>query len=363
MTVLDVDDIINHYREVQDILFDHAVTLPEYEQEEHLKKAANIMAESFISQKDDVSMKLFTNFTVDEFLELYENVHEIMELRHHSDSMLSPQSKFLMTLCFLKYNETWNILSKNFGISKSYASDVIYETIDKCFLLLENKYIKWLSVTGRLTNTNVTFLDWPLLLGSLDATVQRINKPKNQGDYYSGKHKCHVVKIQALVSPLGLLMHHTGYVPGKIHDFALFKDSGLEKKLIEENDKCQKALGSNATLLADSGYQGIMKRIPGAVTPFKKSKNHQLTAEQKSFNKKISHRRIIVENWFARLKTIWGITSFKFTKSLIFYNHIWSMCAALTNFHILKHPLQRLEKGVEEDSDEENESEEEDNTE
>lgn len=38
----------------------------------------------------------------------------------------------------------------------------------------------------------------------------------------------------------------------------------------------------------------------------------------------------------------------KFTKSLSNYDDIWSMCAALTNNHIMKHPLQIHE----DDSDE-----------
>ena len=122
------------------------------------------------------------------------------------------------------------MLGKNFGISKSYASDTVYDVIFKASYILQTEYIKWMNVPNRITSTNIKNDDWPYLLGSLDATVQRINKPsKKQNDYYSGKHKCHVVKVQALVSPTGLLIYHTKYVPGKMHDFALFRKSELKK--------------------------------------------------------------------------------------------------------------------------------------
>lgn len=61
----------------------------------------------------------------------------------------------------------------------------------------------------------------------------------------------------------------------------------------------------NSTVLADSDYQGLATRLPGAITPFKRSRGMHLTEEQIAYNKQISHRRIIVENWFGRLKILW----------------------------------------------------------
>lgn len=74
-----------------------------------------------------------------------------------------------------------------------------------------------------------------------DATVQKISRPgKNQRAFYSGKHKFHCVKTQAFVSPVGLLMHYSKTVDGKIHDFALFKNSKLIELIKNENSNCNK---------------------------------------------------------------------------------------------------------------------------
>ena len=74
-----------------------------------------------------------------------------------------------------------------------------------------------------------------------DATVQKISRPgKNQRAFYSGKHKFHCVKTQVFVSPVGLLMHYSKTVDGKIHDFALFKNSKLIELIKNENSNCNK---------------------------------------------------------------------------------------------------------------------------
>jgi len=81
----------------------------------------------------------------------------------------------------------------------------------------------------------------------------------------------------------------TAFAPGKVHDFALFKNSGVE---FPEKTRC----------LADSGYQGIQKRHENSQTPKKKSKHHPLTKEEKALNRELSRQRILVEHVIGRLK-------------------------------------------------------------
>lgn len=71
--------------------------------------------------------------------------------------------------------------------------------------------------------------------------------------------------------PLGLLIHFTKSVPGTIHDFKLFKDSGLVALINKENEMCNQTYEENCTTLGDAGYQGLSSVIPGGVTPIKKS--------------------------------------------------------------------------------------------
>jgi hypothetical protein len=54
--------------------------------------------------------------------------------------------------------------------------------------------------------------------------------------------------------------------------------------------------------LGDSGYQGIQKICPNAITPHKKTKKKPLTKEQKIENRALSSRRIIIEMINAKIK-------------------------------------------------------------
>jgi len=48
--------------------------------------------------------------------------------------------------------------------------------------------------------------------------------------------------------------------------------------------------------LLDSGYQGINEFLPNALTPYKSSKKHPLSYEQKAFNTKLSRFRAAIEH-------------------------------------------------------------------
>ena len=61
----------------------------------------------------------------------------------------------------------------------------------------------------------------------------------------------------------------------------------------------------------------------------------------------------MVENWFGRLKILWRIMSIAYNLDLDTYNNVWQFCATITNYHILQHPLRKLELGVSFDIEEE----------
>ena len=62
-------------------------------------------------------------------------------------------------------------------------------------------------------------------------------------------------------------------------------------------------IGQTGKILADSGYQGLMKMYSQAQTPRKSSKLKPLTLEDKAYNHALSKERIKVENIFAKVKT------------------------------------------------------------
>lgn len=298
-----------------------------------------ITAEAIIAANDERKMKMLTNFTINEFQVVYNVVDQVLKERAHKDTIASPQTRFLLTLTWCKYGETYKPMAMKFGLKYTYARQIVTQTISQTHSILESVYIKWISVPERI-GANIPVVDYQFLLGSIDATVQRIYRPsRRQRDYYSGKHKMHCIKTQALVHPGGLLIHHSHCVPGAQHDFNLFKNSGLKELIAKENETCQRVLHSKCTVLGDSGYQGLANEIEGGVTPHKKPRNAELSAEEQNENTKIGKSRIIVENWFGRHKVLWAICAGTFRQDIRRYEEIWGLCAALTNFHITLHPL------------------------
>jgi len=48
--------------------------------------------------------------------------------------------------------------------------------------------------------------------------------------------------------------------------------------------------------MMDSGYQGVNDYLPNAAIPYKSSKKHPLTEEQKAFNAHLSKHRVAIEH-------------------------------------------------------------------
>ena len=81
----------------------------------------------------------------------------------------------------------------------------------------------------------------------------------------------------------------TAFSAGKVHDFALFKQS-------------RTALPPQTECLADSGYLGLAKRHANSRLPHKRSKLHPLTDEQRAENRGLSKERFVVEHVIRSLK-------------------------------------------------------------
>ena len=91
-------------------------------------------------------------------------------------------------------------------------------------------------------------------------------------------------------------------------------------------------------VLMDKGYQGSAEMIR-SVTTHKKPPHGVLTREQEDFNKKLSSQRILVENFFGRMLSIWNIMAAKYRWVEKLYDKIAVVCVGLTNFIVEKRPL------------------------
>ena len=77
---------------------------------------------------------------------------------------------------------------------------------------------------------------------------------------------------------------------GTAHDFKMFKESLVG------------VLPEYIIALVDSGYQGVNAYLTYALIPFKASKKHPLTQEQKDFNTALSKIRVSIEHINRELK-------------------------------------------------------------
>ena len=79
-------------------------------------------------------------------------------------------------------------------------------------------------------------------------------------------------------------------------------------------------------ILADKGYEGARTYIP-AILP---KKGLTLTSQENRENKKIGSCRIICENYYGRLKSLWSAARSKVRNDLKNYNAAFDICVALT---------------------------------
>ena len=168
----------------------------------------------------------------------------------------------------------------------------------------------------------------------LDATEQEIPRPKakrKRKTHYNGKKKKHTVKTQITVNKDGLIVHKTRHTKGSTHDYALFKLSHPH-------------LPDNVALGLDLGYDGVKTDYPElkCEVPFKRRSHGRgkrgmkakgLTPDQKSFNKRLSKERVIVEHTFSRVKKF-RIWAEEFRNRLKHYNTMTEIVCGLVNLRI-----------------------------
>lgn len=120
-----------------------------------------------------------------------------------------------------------------------------------------------------------------------DVEEQPIERPTiNQKISYSGKKKMHTIKNQIIIPEGTKKIINYCTTIGTVHDSRILKESGV-LPILEE-----KSIGGKL----DSGYQGVQKELSKAMIPKKKSKLHELTLEEKEYNRQLSKERVVIEH-------------------------------------------------------------------
>lgn len=283
-----------------------------------------------------------TGLTRDEFNTVLKLLHPLGETIKRGPKPLPLDIRLVILLQWLSFGQTYEQLGLSIGLS----GKTIQSAIASIWNLVDEAISMFIPKSPFKYTPTRKFSSFPEAIGAVDATLLPVAKPldkiKNKL-YYSGKHCRHGVKLQVCCAPDGMCIHFGGICPGSQHDFKLFKESGLVKALTTHATRNS---GGSVTrppqLLADGGYLGICNKYLEARIPFRRHAR-TLSKEQADFNKKLGRDRVIVENYFGRMKKYWGILACPYRCELNSMEVLARMCVSLTNLKLIASPLRSLE--------------------
>jgi hypothetical protein len=240
------------------------------------------------------------------------------------------REQLLMTLVWLRLYLVLEALGYLFGVDKSTASRYTHSVLAVLGQVGEAT-LGWPEPPkrGHGKQLEQVWREQPDLFAYVDATEQRIRRSSNdeqQKEDYSGKKKQHTRKTQLIVNEDGIVRDLSGSTSGSKHDRKQFSGSGAAAKIPKET-----------TVGGDCGYQGIQDDLPdhSVITPFKKSKLHPLTDEQKLLNQEFARGRIIVENTICQFKHF-RVLADRFRHDVDKYDHAFRSVLAIVNPRIKK---------------------------
>lgn len=300
-------------------------------------------------------------FTVTEFDKIFLSVSgefgERWNKGRGKKSQFTAKDALFMTITVLKQGGSWDFLSVQFNCKTSTFESTVMKVIK-----MVTKDLYYLNVQlndeyytmRHLHDQKTVFKYHPYTYYATDVCFQQSNRPTGNDSenksHFSGKHKLYGYKTEMSCLPNGQCINVSNHAKGAAADITIFRqnresfhDVHLSKsdheinvvsQLISEEEVSESSWG----VLLDKAYQGVDEEIRSLV-PKKKPKNGSLTSQERIKNREISHDRIIIENFFGRMKSLYGVMSRKWRWDESSYDIIVRLCVSLTNIHINWHPL------------------------
>ena len=275
------------------------------------------------------TVKTLCGFTQDELFELFEVVEPALEPKRLGRKLgVSPLDSFFLALCFFHSYGRYSEMARSFNLSRTIAFEAIERTTIKIAAPLTGKYIRPPGRASDLLPGVHPFPDAPVII---DCMFQPCTKPSGStltaSKFYSEKHRLNGFKTETVnCASTGRVFLFNAGIPAATHDLTIYR---------KNEELCDEFLG-DAKLLADLGYEGINDNKERAVVPIKGS--HR-TAEEIKHNKALASVRVTVERFYGRMKLLFRIMRDQYRGDRENYPVIASICIALANFHLLKHPL------------------------
>lgn len=196
---------------------------------------------------------------------------------------------------YLANTEPLRTISDRFDVSISSVFRVLRRVISWVLTKMDEK-IRWPQTPQEISSVCDGFHSKqgiPHVVGAIDCTHIRIEKPlENGNDYFNRKKYCSI-NLQAVVDSHSVFTNVYCGEPGSLHDARVLRRSPLSDAAIENE---QDLFPNNTFLLGDSAYGYSSWLVP----PFRD--NGRLTPQQVRFNFLHSSTRMAVERAFGLLK-------------------------------------------------------------
>ena len=262
-----------------------------------------------------------------------------------------------MVLTQLKQGTPFIATAKIFGIAGNKFRRIVEGFVSKLAKDFIDNYIATDSM-AEYWNKELKFAHFALVIEAIDVTFQRLyacgSNYKEKKYRFSGKHKAYGWKTEVAVDPNSSACYVSPPYPGSHHNMKIFKkhvnkhverltkvyedytkDDDMTIDLVDEN----KMWGA----ILDCGYEGA-RDYGRFITPKKKTACRDLDAGNRKRNGCIEEDCVLVENYFGRAKTLWGMADRTYRLRNAMYGFYMKFVFALTNYHVTLMPL-RAEDG------------------
>ncbi|ETV74307.1 hypothetical protein H257_10914 [Aphanomyces astaci] len=299
--------------------------------------------------------RTLTNFTPDEFDTIWSVVEMALQARWHDGRgrrpLSTPKDALFMTLVILKYYQTWQKHALDFDINAPTLEKMIIRVVDVISPIIYAHFVTMPTMEA-LREHSTTFRNYPYAKYATDVKFQPSHRPSGrfgeQKHYFSGKHKLYGLKIEASVSAQGLLVDMGPHEPGSVADLTMFRKrldvhvTNLKKTpteaTVNDNGERFQAFSTMWAVFVDKGYYGLTASVR-AIHQKKRPSNAALDRPDLKRNSVVSSDRVIVENFFGGVCTLWKISYSTFVWGEKIYDGIQRLTFALTNFHVGLIPL------------------------
>jgi hypothetical protein len=306
-------------------------------------------------EDDPLNLKSMTNFTLPEFNVLWSQVEPVVlpvwnlgRGRRHRTTAIDA---FLMVLTVLKHYDAWHKHAADFKMKTPTFEKMVNRMITLVEPVLSEKFIKTITMSDA-RRTDKTFRYYKYALYATDVKFQPANRPTGrfmeQKHYFSGKHKLYGYKTEYSVAMPGVAVNMTKHYPGSVSDLRICEENlSTHKDMLAKTqvDESLEDYGEGAitypgywAMLVDKGYQGLQDSIR-TIQPTRQPRGGEYTPEQLVRNERVSSDRVLVENYFGRMCSLWNVMHKTYVWNEDRYDMLSRLCCALTNFSVSLMPL------------------------